>query len=65
MSLGPLELARLALHLKVLMAFRTAEAEGTSVIANEGNAFGGVDRAGAEVAGFDPGSIRSKSAWTF
>lgn len=31
-SLGPLELARLALHLKVLMAFRTAESKLTGVV---------------------------------
>jgi len=48
--LCPFELARLALHLEVLVAFRAAEAEATGVVADEGYAFGGVDGAGTEVA---------------
>ena len=55
MGLGPFQFARLPLHLEVLVAFGAAEAEGARVVAHEGDAFGRVDRAGAEVACFDPG----------
>ena len=51
----PLEFAGLALHLEVLVAFGAAEAEDFGVVAYKGDALGGVDRAGAEVAGFNPG----------
>ncbi len=54
MGLGPFEFARLSLHLEVLVAFRAAEAEEFGVIAHKGDAFRGVDWAGAEVACFDP-----------
>lgn len=57
MSLGPLQLARLALHLKVLVTFRAAEAEYTGIVANEGDALGRIYRPRAEMAGFNPGKI--------
>ena len=56
MGFRPFEFARLPLHLEVLVAFRAAEAESARVVAHEGDAFGGVDGARAQVAGFDPGS---------
>lgn len=59
MRLGPFQLARLALHLEVLVAFGAAEAEGAGVVANEGYAFGGVDGAGTEVACFNSGNGQS------
>lgn len=43
------------------MAFGAAEAEGARVIAHKGDAFGGVDGAGAEVACFDSGGGNSLS----
>ena len=61
MCLGPLELAWLALHFEVLVAFGTAEAEGAGVVADEGDAFGGVAGGGAEVAGFDSGGMNGGS----
>jgi hypothetical protein len=57
---GPLEFAGLALHLEVLVAFGAAEFEHFGVVADEGDAFGGVDWAGAEVACLDPGMV---STW--
>jgi hypothetical protein len=55
----------LALHLEVFVAFGAAEAEDFGVVADEGDALGRVDRARAEVAGFDPGMcqfvLKSKS----
>ena len=36
---GPGELARVALHFEVLVAFAAAEAEGFGVVADEGDAF--------------------------
>jgi hypothetical protein len=53
-GLGPAELARVALHLEVGVAFAAAEAELLGVVAHKGDAFGGVAGAGAEVACFDP-----------
>jgi hypothetical protein len=55
----------LALHLEVFVAFGAAEAEDFGVVADEGDALGRVDRAGTQVAGFDPGMcqfvLKSKS----
>lgn len=39
------------------MAFGATEAEDFGVVADKGDALGGVDRAGAQVAGFDPVSF--------
>ena len=58
MGLGPLESAGLALHLEVLVAFGAAEAEDARVVADEGDAFGGVDGPRTEVACFDSGILR-------
>ena len=60
MRLSPLEFAGLSLHLEVLVAFRAAEPEDFGVIADESDAFGGVDRARAEMTGLDP---REVSVW--
>lgn len=54
MGLSPFQLAGLALHLEVLVAFGAAEAESARVIADECYALGGVDWTGAEVAVFNP-----------
>ena len=51
---GPAELARVALHFEVGVAFAAAEAELFGVVADEGDAFAGVAGARAEVACFDP-----------
>jgi hypothetical protein len=53
MGFCPLELARLALHLEVFVAFGAAEAEGAGVVADEGDPFGWIDWARTEVACFD------------
>lgn len=42
-GLGPFELARLALHLKVLVTFRAAESELPRIIADKSDTFGRVD----------------------
>ena len=54
MCLCPLEFAGLSLHLEILVAFRPAELEDFGIISNEGDTFGWVDRARAEVARLDP-----------
>lgn len=61
MRLGPLQLARLALHLEVLMAFRATKSEIAGVIADETNSLGWVHRARAKVTRFDPGDAVSQS----
>lgn len=53
----PPEFARVPLHFEVGVAFAAAEAEGFCVVADEGDAFAGVARLGAEVAGFDSGRV--------
>ena len=53
-SFRPSELARVALHLEVGVAFAAAEAEGFGVVAYESDALAGVARPGAEVAVLDP-----------
>ena len=45
------------LHLEVFVAFGAAEAECLRIVADKGYALGRVDRAGAEVACFDPGGM--------
>lgn len=50
---GPCEFARVALHFEVLVAFGAAEAEDFGIVADEGDALGGIGGLRAEVAGFD------------
>lgn len=57
MCLCPLQFAGLSLHLEILVAFGAAKAEEFGIVADEGDAFGGVDGTRAEVARFDSGSI--------
>jgi hypothetical protein len=47
----------LSLHLEVLVAFGAAEAEHFGIVADEGDAFGRVDGARAEMTRLDPISI--------
>jgi hypothetical protein len=47
----------LSLHLEVLVAFGTAEAEYFGIVADEGDAFRWVDGARAEMTRLDPISI--------
>lgn len=56
-SFGPGELARVALHFEVLVAFAAAEAELFGVIAYECDAFAWVAGLRAEVARFDSGRV--------
>lgn len=51
MTLGPLQLAGLTLHLEVLVALGAAETELSGVIADECDALPGEGRAGTEVTG--------------
>ncbi|CAH0367709.1 unnamed protein product, partial [Pelagomonas calceolata] len=53
-GLGPADFPRVALQIKVLVAFRAAEVEHFGVVARERDAVAGVDRARAEVAFADP-----------
>lgn len=50
-TLGPLQLAGLTLHLEVLVTLGTAETELSGIIANECDALAGEGRAGTEVTG--------------
>jgi hypothetical protein len=56
--LGPFEFTRLTLHFEILVTFRAAEAERSSIVAHECDTFGRVDRSGAEMAGFDSKRVR-------
>jgi hypothetical protein len=51
MTLSPLQLARLTLHLEVLVALGPTETELSGVIADESDALPGEGRAGTEVTG--------------
>ncbi len=51
----------MTLHFEVLVAFGPAETEEFGVVADEGDSFGWVDRAGAEMACFDPRTVRDRT----
>lgn len=53
--LGPAQLARIPLHLEVLVTFRLTKAKHLGVVADECDAFAWVAWPRAEVAGLDPG----------
>ena len=53
MSLGPLQLAGLTLHLEVLVAFGPTEAELSGIVADECDSLTRECRAGTEVTGFN------------
>lgn len=53
MSLGPLQLAGLTLHLEVLVALGPTEAELSGIVADECNSLTRECRAGTEVTGFN------------
>jgi hypothetical protein len=52
-SLGPLKLAWLTLHLEVLVALGPTEAELSGIVADECDALTRVGRAGTEVTSFN------------
>jgi hypothetical protein len=53
-GLCPLQLARVALHLEVLVALAPTEPENSGIVADKSYAFAWVGGPTAEVAGFDP-----------
>ena len=61
---GPAELAWVALHFEVCVAFGAAEAELFGVVADKCDALAWVAGAGAEMAGFDAHFGESYTEWT-
>jgi hypothetical protein len=60
-SLGPLQLAGLTLHLEVLVALRPTEAKLSGIVADECDSLTRECRAGTEVTGFNTGDQKDIS----